>query len=196
MAREKDEKNKKTNKPASEENQHLGDEGSEQEGLPSISLPYEEFDAMEKKMDSLQADLEQTRDSWIRSVADFDNYKKRVQRDAMRTQQDAIASILRIFLNVSDDLERALKHEPTEQSIESWVNGIELILQKLNTQLKNQGIERMKVEPGDEFDPTVHEAISQEDSPEFSDGQIIEVVQPGFRTADRVIRPAMVRVAR
>jgi len=62
--------------------------------------------------------------------------------------------------------------------------------------MKNQGVERMEVNPGDAFDPNFHEAITQEDHPEFEDGQIIEIVQPGYHISDRIIRPAMVRVAR
>jgi molecular chaperone GrpE len=61
--------------------------------------------------------------------------------------------------------------------------------------MKNQGVERLDVKPGDEFDPNIHEAISQEPNPDFEEGQIIDVVQPGYKIADRIIRPAMVRVA-
>jgi molecular chaperone GrpE len=106
-----------------------------------------------------------------------------------------MTSILKIFLNVSDDIERALKNPPKENEISSWINGIELIHQKLMNQMKNQGVERMNVQPGEQFDPNRHEAITQEDHPEYEDGQIIEVVQPGYQISDRIIRPAMVRVA-
>jgi len=80
--------------------------------------------------------------------------------------------------------------------MESWINGIALIQQKLINQMKNQGVEQMDVHPGDVFDPNIHEAITQEDHPDLEDGQIIEVLQPGYRISDRIIRPAMVRVAR
>jgi molecular chaperone GrpE len=129
-------------------------------------------------------------------MAEFDNYKKRVQRDSARTYQDAMASSLKLFLSASDDLERALKNKPEGKELDGWVNGIELILQKLTTQMKNQGVERMDIQPGDEFDPNVHEAITQEEHPDYKEGQIIEVVQPGYKISDRIIRPAMVRVAR
>ncbi len=107
-----------------------------------------------------------------------------------------MTSVLKIFLNVSDDLERALKNKPENEASESWVSGIELICQKLENQMKKQGVERLEVEPGDTFDPNIHEAITQEDNPDFEEGQIIDVVQPGYRISDRIIRPAMVRVAR
>jgi molecular chaperone GrpE len=96
---------------------------------------------------------------------------------------------------VADDLERALKHKPEGKDLQNWFNGIELIQQKLATQMKNLGVERMDVNPGDEFDPNIHEAISNEENKNFKEGQIIDIVQPGYRISDRIIRPAMVRVA-
>jgi len=161
-----------------------------------IALTIDEYDALEKELESLQAQVDEQQDGWLRTRADFENYKRRVQRDAARTHQDAMASVIKTFLVVADDLERALKDKPEVPGAASWVNGIELIYQKLSNQIKNQGVERMDINPGDEFDPNIHEAITQEEHPEFSEGQIIDVVQPGYRIADRIIRPAMVRVAR
>jgi len=165
-------------------------------GETMVALTYDEYDALEKEIESLKTELEDQKDSYLRAHADFDNYKKRVKRDAARSYQDAMSSALKIFLSVSDDIERALKNPPKENEISSWINGIELIHQKLMGQMKNQGVERMNVKPGDQFDPNMHEAITQEEHPEYEDGQIIDVVQPGYQISDRVIRPAMVRVAR
>lgn len=161
-----------------------------------VALTYDEYDALESEIESLKKEVEEQKDGWLRTRADFENYKKRVQRDAARSYQDAMSSILKIFLSAADDLERALKNKPEGKEVDSWVNGIELIHQKLLNAMKNQGVERMDVKPGDEFDPNIHEAITQEDHPDFEEGQIIDVVQPGFRISDRIIRPAMVRVAR
>jgi molecular chaperone GrpE len=161
-----------------------------------VALTFDEYDALEKQIEGLEKEVEETKDSWLRSRADFDNYKKRVQRDAERSYQDAMTNAVKMFLGASDDLERALAHRPEGDNLDGWVDGIELIQQKLVSQMKKQGVERMEIKPGDEFDPNFHEAITQEDNPDYSDGQIIEVVQPGYKIADRVIRPAMVRVAR
>jgi len=169
---------------------------TEDEGQPMVALTFDEYDALEKEMASLREEVEEQKDGWLRTRADFDNYKKRIQRDAARSYQDAMTSILKIYLGASDDLDRALKNKPGSEEIDAWFNGIELIHQKLLNQIKNQGVERMDVNPGDEFDPNIHEAITQEDHPDFDEGQIIDVVQPGYRTSDRIIRPAMVRVAR
>ncbi len=160
-----------------------------------VALTFDEYDSLEKEINSLQAEIEAQKEGWLRTRADFDNYKKRVQRDSARSHQDAMTSILKIFLGVADDIERALNNAPNNKELASWINGIELIHQKLLNQLKNQGVTRMDVNPGDEFDPNIHEAITQEEHPEFGEGQIIAVIQPGYRISDRIIRPAMVRVA-
>jgi molecular chaperone GrpE len=189
-------KKKKKDQEKEQTQENTAKEGQEVDASETmVALTYDEYDALEKEMKSLKAELENQKDTYLRAHADFDNYKKRVQRDASRSYQDAMTSILKIFLNVSDDIERALKNPPKENDISSWINGIELIHQKLMNQMKNQGVERMNVQPGDLFDPNRHEAITQEEHPEYEDGQIIEVVQPGYQISDRIISPAMVRVA-
>jgi molecular chaperone GrpE len=193
MEQDKKKKKDQEKEQAQENTAKKGQEVDASETM--VALTFDEYDALEKEMESLKAELENQKDTYLRAHADFDNYKKRVQRDASRSYQDAMTSILKIFLNVSDDIERALKNPPKENEISSWINGIELIHQKLMNQMKNQGVERMNVQPGDLFDPNRHEAITQEEHPEYEDGQIIEVVQPGYQISDRIIRPAMVRVA-
>jgi len=167
-----------------------------EEGQPMVGMTFDEYDAMEKEIETLRKEVDLQTDQHLRTRADFDNYKKRILRDSTRSYQNAMASILKIFLGAADDLERALKNKPTKDEFENWFNGIELIHQKLINQIKNQDVERMEIKPGDAFNPNFHEAITQEDHEEFSDGQIIEVVQPGYRISDRIIRPAMVRVAK
>jgi len=194
MKKEKQEKPEEQEKK--DKQQDATPEGVESEGKPFVGLTFDEFDALEKQIESLKSEVDEKTDQWLRSRADFENYKKRVLRDATRTKQDAMINILKIFLEISDDLERALKHSPDDKNAQGWVDGIGLIYQKLLNKMKNQGVERMEVNPGDEFDPNIHEAITQEDHPDFEDGQIIEVLQPGYKISDRIIRPAMVRVSK
>jgi len=194
-------KDKQKEENPEEKTNQQGDENPEEENVDEekqtmVALTFDEYDAMEKEIESLQEQIEDHKDGWLRTRADFDNYKKRVQRDAARSYQDAMTSVVKVFLSAADDLERALKNRPQDNNFDSWISGIELIHQKLTTQMKNLGVERMNVNPGDEFDPNIHEAITQEDHEEFKEGQIIDVVQPGYRISDRIIRPAMVRVAR
>ena len=186
---EKDKQDKSKKKPEITRNKN-------EDNQAMVALTFDEYDALEKELESLQAQVEEQQDSWLRTRADFDNYKKRVQRDAARSYQDAMASVIKTYLTIADDLERALKNRPNGKEVAGWVDGIELIYQKLINQIKNQGVERMEVNPGDDFDPNIHEAITQEEHPDFQEGQIIDVVQPGYRISDRIIRPAMVRVSR
>jgi len=192
---EKEQTNKKENEKEQKHNEENKQQPEANTGETMVALTYDEYDALEKEIESLKAELEDRNDAYLRSHADFDNYKKRVKRDASRAHQDAMTTILKIFLNVSDDIERALKNEPGENEISNWINGISLIHQKLMSQMKNQGVVRMDVKPGDQFDPNIHEAITQEEHPDYQEDQIIEVLQPGYQISDRVIRPAMVRVA-
>lgn len=166
------------------------------ESQPIIGLTFDEYDTLEKEIQTLRKEIDDQTDQHLRARADFENYKKRLMRDSTKSRQEGVISALKIFLVAADDLELALKNRPAANELENWFNGIELIHQKLINQIKNQGVERMEIEPGDEFDPNVHEAITQEEHEEFSDGQIIEVVQPGYRISDRIIRPAKVRVAK
>ena len=193
-----EEKKKKIKNQAKENESNASpekDQGAE-ERHPMVGLTFDEYDAMEKEIEALRQEIDEKTDQHLRARADFENYKKRILRDSTRSSQDAKTSILKIFLVAADDLERALKNKPTAKELENWFNGIELIHQKLINQMKSQGIERMEIQPGDAFDPNLHEAITQEEHEEFSDGQIIEVVQPGYCISDRIIRPAMVRVAK
>ena len=167
-----------------------------EEAVVMVSLTFDEYDQLEKELKSLRTEVDEQKDGWLRARADFENYKKRVQRDASRSYQDAMSSVLKVFLTVSDDLERAIKNKPEENQLDGWVNGIKLIDQKLVNQMKNLGVERLEVKPGEVFDPNIHEAITQEENPDFEEGQIIDVVQPGYKVSDRIIRPAMVRVAK
>jgi len=163
-----------------------------------VALTYDEYDALEKEIETLQSQVEEQQDGWLRTRADFDNYKKRVQRDAARSYQDAIVNIVKPYLVIGDDLELALKNKPDDEQADPWIDGIELIYQKLLNLINNQGVERMNTKPGDLFDPNIHEAITQEEHSKFLEGQIIDVIQAGYRlsNSDRIIRPAMVRVAR
>lgn len=134
-------------------------------------------------------------DGWQRSRAEFANYKKRVERDQLLVTQNAAGRIIKRYLEVLDDLERALKNRPQEGEGAAWANGIELVFRKFKSILESEGITPIEAE-GQLFDPNLHEAITSEDSEEHESGQIIEVLQQGYMLGDRVLRPAMVRVAR
>ena len=158
----------------------------------------------EEEMAQLRSELEQTAtkaneylDGWQRERAEFFNYKKRMERELSQGGQNALGNAIRRYLDIADDLERALKNKnrPTEGNGAIWAEGIDLIHRKILGAFEADGIKAIDTN-GKFFDPNLHEAISHEDSPNHESGQIIEVVQPGYMMGEKVLRPARVRVAR
>lgn len=166
---------------------------SEAAAVPGIS--EEEYRALTQDLEKAQAQAKDYFDGWQRERADFANYKRRIERDQQAMTYQITGEIIKKHLAVLDDLERALKTRPTEGTAATWSNGIELIYRKLQNILEAEGVRRIPAET-EEFNPNRHEAISYEASPDHGSGEIIEVVQQGYTLGDRVLRPAMVRVAR
>jgi molecular chaperone GrpE len=168
----------------------------EQEELSaSLDEFHEELQDLKNQLDEVRLKSNEYLDGWQRSRAEFANYRKRVEREREQIYQDVAGSIMRRFLDVVDDLERALKNSPKEGEGAEWAKGIELIYRKMLVAMEAEGIKPM-VTDGQVFDPNFHEAISHEDNPDHESGEIIEVVQNGYLIGDRVLRPALVRVAR
>ncbi|MGE5221026.1 MAG: nucleotide exchange factor GrpE [Omnitrophica WOR_2 bacterium] len=162
----------------------------------------EEIENLKKEVEQLKNELKQSKaksqeylEGWQRALADFSNFRKRVDRDQAQTYQMAAGSIIKRYLEILDDLERALKNKPQSGEGAEWAQGIELIYHKFMGVLKAEGVQPMEVD-GKFFDPNMHEAITQEDSPDHESGQVISVVHQGYMLGDRVLRPALVRVAR
>ncbi|HSJ86834.1 MAG TPA: nucleotide exchange factor GrpE [Anaerolineales bacterium] len=150
-----------------------------------------EVESLKKKLAESEAKTSEYRDSWMRSQAEFQNYKKRLERDNELTYVSMKGDIIKKVLPALDDLERALQNRPTN---DPWASGIELIARKLQNVLESEGIKRIEAQ-GQEFDPNFHEAISHEPADGVKSGFVIAVVQNGYMLGDRVIRPALVRVA-
>jgi len=125
--KQKKSKNKEEEKMDQQDSSTSKEESSADEKQTMVALTFDEYDALEKEIENLQEQIEEHKDGWLRTRADFDNYKKRVQRDAARSYQDSMTSIVKVFLGAVDDLERALKNEPKGKDLSTWVNGIELI---------------------------------------------------------------------
>jgi molecular chaperone GrpE len=150
-----------------------------------------EFGALQKQLEEAQARAAENLDGWQRAQAEFINYKNRVQRDRELGYASMKGDIIKKVLPVLDDLERALANRPEGNS---WANGMELIARKFQNILEAEGLKRIEA-TGQPFDPNFHEAISSEPNEEVESGHVIEVVQNGYMLGERVIRPAMVRVA-
>ena len=176
-------------------------EGDESQGLDTAELvdleapTQADFDALQADLDAWQVKASEYLDGWQRSRADFANYKKRIEREQEQVYQNAAGSIIKRYLDVLDDLERALKNRPQAGDGAAWAEGIELIYRKFSVLLENEGVTAMQAE-GEYFDPNLHEAITQEDNQDYESGQIIEVIKQGYLLGDRVLRPAQVRIAR
>lgn len=154
----------------------------------------EEISRLQKELNEAQSKAQEYQDSWLRAVADYQNYKRRVERDQAETYQRAAGNIIKRYLEVVDDLDLALRNRPQASNDAVWANGIELIYRKLLTILDNEGVKPMEA-LGQPFDPNYHEAITMEPSPEHESGQVIDVVKQGYTLGEKVLRPAVVRVA-
>jgi len=158
-------------------------------------VPPEEYEALKAGLAALQAKADEYFDGWTRERADFMNYKKRIERDQVSQRDTLTASVIKKYLVILDDLERALRSRPAGGDGAAWAGGVELICRKLQGILEAEGIQRIAAE-NQMFDPAFHEAILQEENPVFESGQITEVIQHGYTLGDRIIRPAQVKVAR
>jgi molecular chaperone GrpE len=146
--------------------------------------------------DQLKAQAAENLDGWQRARAEFANYKRRVEAERAELAAAAGAEALKRVLPAVDDFERAMQTLPDDLKDQPWVNGVAMVQRKLNAALEQSGITPVATNPGDAFDPNIHEAITHEDSDQFGSEQIIGEVQRGYKLGDRVLRPAMVRVAR
>ena len=130
-------------------------------------------------------------DAYLRLLAEYDNYRKRSQREKDSLYADIKADTLLKFLPVYDNLVRALK-QPTED--EAYRKGIEMIMTQFNTTMEKLGVEKIE-SLGRTFDPALHNAVMHVDDETKGENEIVEVFQEGFRLGDKVIRFAMVKVA-
>lgn len=150
-----------------------------------------ELDVLKKKLAEAESKASEYKDSWLRSQAEFQNYRKRLERDNEMMYTSMKGDIFKKVLPLLDDLERALQNRSAE---DPWANGIELIVRKFQTILESEGLKKIDA-VGKEFDPNFHEAISHEPANGVHSGHVIGVVQNGYMLGERVIRPALVRVA-
>lgn len=150
--------------------------------------------SMEAKIAELESSLSETRDRYLRSAADFENFKKRARQQQMDTIQHASADLISRLLPALDDLHKALDHKPAGVD-ESWVKGLELSVRKLEEALGAHGLEPIQA-VGTVFDPKLHEAIGYEESAEHPEDTVTSELRRGYRIRDRVVRPALVKLAR
>ncbi|MCQ2555020.1 MAG: nucleotide exchange factor GrpE [Clostridia bacterium] len=130
-------------------------------------------------------------DRYVRLLAEYQNFKRRTEKEKADIRQYGIEKVVKQMLDVADNFERALN---VETSDEKFKDGVELILKQFLTALENSGVSEIKA-LGEEFDPNFHQAIMMEDSTEYESGKVTCVIQKGYLLNNRVVRPAMVKVA-
>ena len=144
------------------------------------------------------ADMQRERDDyydrWMRKAAEFDNYRKRVERERREQSDQAVLDLLQELLLVVDDFDRALTADAGGERGEAYRRGIELIHAKLHEVLKKHGVRPIEA-LGADFDPNFHQAVIQESSPGHREGEVIAELRKGYMIGDRLLRPAMVKVA-
>ena len=201
MGKNKEERNKKSKidqkEPLEETNALDPEKVEETEAKASeeAQVSMEDYQKLQEELEKSKQLASESFDGWQRERADFSNYKKRVDREHQNRRQAIAGELIKKYLEVLDDIQRALKNRPTEGEGATWAAGIELIERKFINILESESITRIPAEK-EMFDPTRHEAISSEDSANHASGEIIEVLQQGYTLDNRVLRPALVRVAR
>ena len=142
----------------------------------------------------LQRERDDFRDRWMRKSAEFDNYRKRIERERREQADQSVVDLLEDLLLVVDDFDRAMKVESGEGG-NAYRKGVELIHGKLHDLLRKQGLTPIDA-LGMDFDPNLHQAVVHEESPEHREGEVIGELRKGYMLNDRLLRPAMVKVAK
>lgn len=157
------------------------------EGLEPVPGP-----AIEQEAEDLKAELDHVRDIYLRKLAEFDNFRKRVEREREDNRLAGVEEMVRELLPVLDNFERALQHA-TDDS-DAFREGVEMIAKQLLDTLERRGVQ--EVNPvGKPFDPELHEAVQRVEDGEHPPGTVAWVMLKGYTMGDRLVRPAMVGVA-
>ena len=143
------------------------------------------------EIENLKAELEQKNDLLLRTAAEFDNYKKRTEREKLTVAEFAKAGLIKQLLPILDNIDRA---SLVEKDTPDYIKGIEMIVKQFETLAGNIGISEV-ANVGDEFNPEMHEAVMHIEDETLGENVIAEVLQKGYKIGDTVIRAAMVKVA-
>ncbi|WP_417027198.1 nucleotide exchange factor GrpE [Baileyella intestinalis] len=181
--------------PANKASEETGDYQDAPEEEKADGQP-EGSEAHEEKADSVKTAEQQKKEDdekYMRLMAEFQNYKKRVAKEKQDIQSFANEKIITELLEVLDNFERSLEH--SSDADENYVKGMEMIFQQLKTAMEKAGLKEIQA-LGEDFDPAVHNAVMQEESDELESGKVSKVLQKGYKLNDKVIRAAMVAVAK
>ena len=164
----------------------------EQEVVETAETVAEEITVESDKTAELEKDLAASKEAHIRTLAEYDNYRKRTAKEKEGTWIDAKAVCLAELLPMLDNFDRALG--VTDSDFESYKQGVEMIYQGFNETLKKLGVEAFG-EEGDEFDPNFHSAVMHVEDDTLGENVLAQVFSKGYKLGEKVLRPAMVKVA-
>jgi len=171
--------------------------GTKEEQATNVSVPEQSeasgSESLAAQVQKLQSEKQELTETLVRRQADFENYRKRIERERHQEHHRGVELFVERLLPVLDALDRALATDPGSASAE-YRKGFELIERQMSDLLAKQGLTRMET-VGKEFDPHFHHAIEQVETSEYAEGAVIDELQPGYLFHGRVLRPAMVRVA-
>jgi molecular chaperone GrpE len=171
---------------------HEHPEGARRETADAASL--KQITTLEGKISELESAAAEAKDRYLRLAADFENFRKRARQDQLDTIQHASSELINKLLPGLDDLHKALDHQPGDID-PSWLKGVELSVRKLEEALGAHGLEKIE-SVGSPFDPKLHEAVGHEESDEHPEDTVVRELRRGYRIRDRVVRPALVKLAR
>ncbi|MBG1041042.1 nucleotide exchange factor GrpE [Staphylococcus aureus] len=175
---------------AEESKGHLQDEAIEETSDENV---VEEIDPKDQKINELQQLADENEEKYLRLYAEFENYKRRIQKENEINKTYQAQRVLTDILPAIDNIERALQIEGDDETFKSLQKGVQMVHESLINALKDNGLEVIKTE-GEAFDPNIHQAVVQDDNPDFESGEITQELQKGYKLKDRVLRPSMVKV--
>jgi molecular chaperone GrpE len=150
--------------------------------------------AQDEALAAVERERDTFKDQFMRAVADFENYRKRIDRERREVSEYAAADVLRDLLPIIDNFERALQ-APAGGDIDAFRRGIDLIHKQMLDLLRKRGVTPIEA-LGADFDPNVHQAVIHEPSDQHREGEVMEELQRGYKLGDRLLRPTMVKVAK
>ena len=169
---------------------------------PPIAEPVEELQVVNEEADAAAAELarmkeerDRFREQLLRTAADFDNFRKRTRKDLEEAERRGKEDVVRELLPVADNLERAVGAAAGTSDVTAIIEGIRMVLKLFDDQATRIGLTKVKT-IGERFDPALHDAIQQVETDEHPPGTVMAEVIAGYRLGDKLVRPAMVVVAR
>ncbi len=167
-------------------------EGPDESGAPSTAVTREPVLAEDAQ--TIARERDEYYDRLLRKSAEFDNYRKRVERERREQADYAVGEVLADLLPLVDDLERALAADPGA-GVDAYRKGVELIHRQMLDLLRRRGVTPIEA-VGRQFDPNLHQAVTHEEVPGHEEGEVVEEFRRGYKLRDRLLRPAMVKVAK